>query len=155
MSPTKTTKKKTAGAARSKGSAGLSAEEKAALRETIRERKQLLNREEGEKALLAKIAEMPEHDRSLGKKIHSIVTANAPELAPRTWYGMPAYADKDGKIVCFFQAADKFKARYASFGFDQAAKLDDGHMWATSFALKEMTPAEEAKLAALVRKAVS
>ena len=154
MSPAKTKKKKAAGAASAKKSAGLSAEEKAALRETIRERKQSLNREEGEKALLAKIAEMPEHDRSIGKRIHAIVTENAPVLAPRTWYGMPAYADQDGKIVCFFQAADKFKARYATFGFDQAAKLDEGHMWPTSFALKELTAADEARIAALVKKAV-
>ena len=154
MSPAKTTKKKAASAASAKKSAGLSAEEKAALRETIRERKQSLNREEGEKALLAKIAEMPEHDRSIGKRIHAIVTENAPVLAPRTWYGMPAYADQDGKIVCFFQAADKFKARYATFGFDQAAKLDEGHMWPTSFALKELTAADEARIAALVKKAV-
>jgi len=150
VSPKKASKK----VSRSRSSKGLSAEEKAALKETIRERKLSLNREEGEKALLAKIAEMPEHDRSIGKKIHAIVTANAPGLAPRTWYGMPAYADKDGKIVCFFQAADKFKARYATFGFDQAAKLDEGHMWPTSFALKEMTPAEEARIAGLVKKAV-
>jgi uncharacterized protein YdhG (YjbR/CyaY superfamily) len=155
MSPAKTTKKKSASTASNKKSAGLSAEEKAALRETIRERKMSLNREEGEKALLAKIAEMPEHDRSMGKRIHAIVTQNAPALAPKTWYGMPAYADQDGKIVCFFQAADKFKARYATFGFDQAAKLDEGHMWPTSFALKELTAADEARIAALVKKAVS
>jgi hypothetical protein len=154
MSPAKNTKKKSASAASAKKSAGLSAEEKAALRETIRERKSSLNREEGEKALLAKIAEMPEPDRSMGKRIHAIVTENAPVLAPRTWYGMPAYADQDGKIVCFFQAADKFKARYATFGFDQAAKLDEGHMWPTSFALKELTAADEARIAALVKKAV-
>ena len=155
MSPAKNTKKKAVSAASAKKSAGLSAEEKAALRETLRERKASLNREEGEKALLAKIAEMPEPDRSIGKRIHTIVTKNAPELAPRTWYGMPAYADQDGKIVCFFQAADKFKARYATFGFDQAAKLDEGAMWPTSFALQELTAAEEARIAALVRKAVS
>jgi uncharacterized protein YdhG (YjbR/CyaY superfamily) len=155
MSPAKTTKKKSASTASNKKSAGLSAEEKAALRETIRERKMSLNREEGEKALLAKIAEMPEHDRSMGKRIHAIVTQNAPALAPKTWYGMPAYADQDGKIVCFFQAADKFKARYATFGFDQAAKLDEGHMWPTSFALKGLTAADEARIAALVKKAVS
>jgi hypothetical protein len=155
MSPAKTTKKKAASATSRKASAGLSAEEKAALRETIRERKASLSREEGEKALLAKIAEMPEPDRSMGKRIHAIVRQNAPELAPKTWYGMPAYADQDGKIVCFFQAADKFKARYATFGFDQAAKLDEGHMWPTAFALKGLTSAEEARIAALVKKAVS
>ena len=109
---------------------------------------------DGERDVLAKIAEMPEPDRVMAERIHAIVKANAPELSPRTWYGMPAYA-RDGKVVCFFQAADKFKARYATFGFNEDAHLDDGHMWPTSFALKELTAAEEAKIAALVKKAAS
>jgi len=136
----------------SRAAAGLTAEERAALKETVRERK---GGGEGEGAVLAKIAEMPEPDRVLAERIHAIVKANAPGLAPKTWYGMPAYADKDGKVVCFFQAADKFKARYATLGFDQAANLDEGSMWATAWALKELTPAEEARIAELVKKAVS
>lgn len=111
-------------------------------------------REDGERDLLEKIAEMPEADRVLAERIHEIVKANAPSLLPKTWYGMPAYANKDGKVVCFFQAAAKFNARYATFGFNDTANLDDGAMWPTAFALKELTPAEEATIAALVRKAV-
>lgn len=133
------------------------AEERAAMRERAKELKaeERANRDRaaGEKDLLAKIAEMPEPDRGLAKKIHAIVTANAPDLMPRTWYGMPAYA-RDGKIVCFFQAADKFKARYATLGFNDDAALDDGQMWATSFAVKKITAAEEKKITALVKKAV-
>jgi uncharacterized protein YdhG (YjbR/CyaY superfamily) len=128
---------------------GFSAEEKAAMRERAKE---LKSKVEGEAAILAKIAEMPEHDRFMATRIHEIVKAEAPHLVPKTWYGMPAYA-REGKVVCFFQAADKFKARYATFGFDEAARLDDGNMWATSFALTELTDAEAAMIAALVRRA--
>jgi len=112
------------------------------------------DRAAGEKDLLAKIAEMPEPDRSMAMKVHEIVSASAPELAPKTWYGMPAFA-RDGKVLCFFQAADKFQARYATFGFNDTANLDEGAMWPTAFALKEMTPAVEAKIRELVKKAVS
>ena len=104
--------------------------------------------------MLAKIAEMPGPDRAMAERLHAIIKASAPALSPKTWYGMPAYA-KDGKVVCFFQSADKFKSRYATFGFNDDANLDDGAMWPTSFALKELTAAEEAKIAALVKKAVS
>ena len=104
--------------------------------------------------MLAKIAEMPKPDRVMAERLHAIVKASAPDLSPRTWYGMPAYA-KDGKVVCFFQSAQKFKSRYATFGFSNEANLDEGAMWPTSFALKELTAAEEAKIGALVKKAVS
>ena len=135
-----------------RASAGLTAEERAALRETVQERK---GKGEGEAAVLAKIAEMPESDRVMAERIHAIVKASAPSLSPKTWYGMPAYANAAGKIVCFFQAADKFKARYATLGFDQAANLDDGDMWPTSWALAKLTAADEARIAALVKQAVS
>ncbi len=131
------------------------AEERAAMRERAKELKAAANREESEKALLEKIAEMPKADRVLAEKVHEIVTANAPQLTPKTWYGMPAYADENGKAVCFFQSADKFKARYATLGFNDQAKLDDGVMWPTSFALTKITAAEEKKIAALVKQAVS
>jgi uncharacterized protein YdhG (YjbR/CyaY superfamily) len=131
--------------------------EKAALRETIRERKaqakQAGDRDAGLKDLLAKIAEMPASDRVIAERVHAIVTENAPDLFPSTWYGMPAYK-RNGKVVCFFQAADKFKARYATFGFDQEARLDEGSMWPTSYALTKLTAADEKKIAALVKKAV-
>ena len=130
---------------------GLSEEEKAAARETVKERK--LGKANDEGALLAKIAAMPPSDRVMAERIHAIIKATAPTLEPRTWYGMPAYY-KDGKVMCFFQAADKFKARYATFGFDQAAKVDEGSMWPTAYALTKLTPADEKKLAALVKKAV-
>ena len=123
------------------------------MRERARELKAEANREDGEKAVLAKIAEMPKRDRAMAKRLHAIVKASAPALSPRTWYGMPAYA-KDGNVVCFFQSASKFKTRYATFGFSDKANLDKGAMWPTSFALKELTAAEEKKIAALVRKAV-
>jgi uncharacterized protein YdhG (YjbR/CyaY superfamily) len=113
------------------------------------------NRAEGEKAILAAIAQMKEPDRSMAKRIHEIVTATAPDLMPKTWYGMPAYADADGKVICFFQAAGKFKVRYATFGFQPDAKLDEGNMWAASFALIKLTATEETKIASLVKKAVS
>ena len=135
-------------------SSGFTAEEKAAMRERAKELKAASDKEAALKDLLAKIAEMPAPDRAMAKRFHAIVLATAPDLAPRTWYGMPAYY-KDGKVLCFFQAADKFKARYATFGFDESAKLDEGSMWPTSWALKKLTAADEAKIAALVKKAVS
>ena len=146
---------KSAGAA-DKPSDGLTPEELAALKETVRERKASARRgnADGEADLLAKIAEMPESDRVMAERIHAVVKANAPSLSSRTWYGMPAYA-KDGKVVCFFQSADKFKARYATFGFNDTANLDEGTMWPTSWALTELTPADEARIGALVKKAVS
>jgi uncharacterized protein YdhG (YjbR/CyaY superfamily) len=131
---------------------GLTDFEKAAARETVKERK--LGQANDESALLAKIDEMPPSDRVMAERIHAIVKATAPTLEPRTWYGMPAYY-KDGKVMCFFQPADKFKARYATFGFDQAASLDDGEMWPTSWALTRLTPAGEARITELVRKAAS
>jgi uncharacterized protein YdhG (YjbR/CyaY superfamily) len=124
------------------------------MKELVQERKAQARGEDGESAVLAKIAEMPEPDRVMAERLHAIVKANAPSLTPRTFYGMPAYA-KDGKVVCFFQSAAKFKARYASFGFSDKAKLDDGNMWPTYFALRELTSAEEKKIASLVKKAVS
>ena len=131
---------------------GLSAEEKAALKETIADQKAAARGLEGEKALLAKIAAMKEPDRGMAKRIHAIVQANAPTLSPTTWYGMPAYS-KNGKAILFFQDAAKFKARYATFGFNDNASLDDGNMWPTSYALTKLTAADEAKIAALVKKA--
>lgn len=133
---------------------GFSAEERAAMKERAKELKAEAARADGESALLAKIAEMSEPDHSMAERIHAIVKAAAPGLLPKTWYGMPAYADKDGKIVCFFQAAEKFGARYATFGFNDSARLDEGAMWPTSFAVKELTPADEARLSDLVKKAV-
>ena len=112
------------------------------------------NKADGESAVLAKIAEMPEPDRAMAKRLHAIIKASAPALSPKTWYGMPAYA-KDGKVVCFFQSAQKFKSRYATLGFNDEAKLDEGAMWPTAFALKELTAAEEVRISALVKKAVS
>jgi uncharacterized protein YdhG (YjbR/CyaY superfamily) len=133
---------------------GLTAEERAALKETIQERKAAARGANDEKAVLAKIAEMPGPDRAIAKRLHALIKASAPALSPRTWYGMPAYA-KDGKVVCYFTSADKFKSRYATFGFNDDANLDEGAMWPTSFALKKLTAAEEARIAALVKKAVS
>ncbi|HLN99047.1 MAG TPA: hypothetical protein VK208_11350 [Pyrinomonadaceae bacterium] len=161
MNPVKsTTKKDTQKSAKStaaKGKAykGLSSEEIAAMKETLKERKAAASKEESEKAVLEKIAEMKGLDHALAKRIHEIVKANAPGLSPKTWYGMPAYANEDGKIVCFFQAAQKFNARYATFGFNDSANLDEGALWPTSFALRELTPTDEAKIAALVKKATS
>lgn len=138
---------------------GFSAEERAAMRERAQELKAAsrrsghAKREEETNAVLAKIAELPEPDRAMASRLHSIITANAPTLAPRLWYGMPAYA-KDGKVICFFQSAQKFNTRYATLGFSDAAQLDDGAMWSTAFALAELTPAVEAQIAALVRRAV-
>jgi uncharacterized protein YdhG (YjbR/CyaY superfamily) len=133
-----------------KASKEFTVEERAAMRERAEE----LKSAGGESDVLAKIAEMPKADRDLAKRIHAIVKAKAPELSPRTWYGMPAYA-KDDKVVCFFQSAAKFKSRYATLGFSDRANLDDGSMWPTSFALKKLTAAEEKKISALVKKAVS
>jgi uncharacterized protein YdhG (YjbR/CyaY superfamily) len=148
-----TTAKKSTGKAK-----GFSDEERAAMKERAQELKAEARRGKsravGESDVLAKIAEMPEPDRVMAERIHAIVKASAPDLFPKTWYGMPAYA-KDGKVVCFFQSADKFKARYATFGFSDEANLDAGAMWPTSFALKELTAKDEAKIRALVKKAVS
>jgi uncharacterized protein YdhG (YjbR/CyaY superfamily) len=135
-----------------KASKGFTAEERAAMRERAKELK--AGKADGESDVLAKIAEMPKSDRVMAERLHAIVKASAPALSPRTWYGMPAYA-KDGKVVCFFQSAEKFKSRYATFGFSDKANLDKGAMWPTSFALKELTAAEEKKISALVKKAVS
>lgn len=149
MSPKKDTQK----------SKGWTDEEKAAMKERAKELKAEAraskNRDEGEKAVFAAIAQMKEHDRSMAKRLHEIITASAPDLMPKTWYGMPAYADADGKVICFFQAASKFGVRYATFGFQPDAKLDEGNMWAASFALIKLTATEEAKIIALVKKAVS
>ena len=139
-------------ARKSAESEGFTAEERAAMKERARELRG--GKTDGEGDVLAKIAEMPEADRVLAERIHALVKASAPALSPRTWYGMPAYA-KDGKVVCFFQSADKFKSRYATFGFSDKANLDDGAMWPTSFALKELTTAAEAKIGELVQRAVS
>jgi uncharacterized protein YdhG (YjbR/CyaY superfamily) len=128
------------------------AEEKAAMKERAQEQKAAAGKADGERDVLAKIAEMPEPDRAMAERIHAIVTASAPTLSPRTWYGMPAYA-RDGKVVCFFQSAQKFNTRYATLGFSADANLDDGAMWPTAFALTELTAAEEARIGALVRKA--
>jgi len=142
-----------------RSSGGFSAEERAAMKERARELKAESRRgtrpgKDGEGDVLAEIAEMPEPDRQVALRLHETVKASAPALSPRTWYGMPAYA-LDGKVVCFFQGAAKFETRYATFGFNEAANLDEGDMWATSFALRELTPAVEKKIASLVRKAVS
>ena len=145
--------KKTAKSSSTKGT-GLTAEERAAMRETVKERKAAALGANNEKAVLEKIAEMPARDRAIAKRIHEIVKASAPSLSPKTWYGMPAYA-KDDKVVCYFTAADKFKSRYATFGFNDTANLDEGAMWPTSFAIKELTAPIETKIGALVKKAVS
>jgi uncharacterized protein YdhG (YjbR/CyaY superfamily) len=137
-----------------KTSKGFTAEERAAMKERARELKAAANEADAERAVLAKIAEMPKPDRVMGERLHAIIKASAPDLSPKTWYGMPAYA-KDGKIVCFFTPASKFNSRYATFGFNDDANLDEGAMWPTSFALKKLTPAEEKKIGALVKKAVS
>jgi uncharacterized protein YdhG (YjbR/CyaY superfamily) len=139
---------------------GFSAEERAAMKERLREQRAASRRtkpqspEAGEQEVLAKIAEMPEPDRALAERVHTIVRAAAPQLVPRTWYGMPAYS-KDGDVVCFFQPASKFKARYATLGFSDKANLDDGEMWPTSFAIARLTAADEARMVALVTQAVT
>jgi uncharacterized protein YdhG (YjbR/CyaY superfamily) len=156
MTDTKKAAKRTAG--RETPAEGWTDEEKAAMKEHAKELKAAAKRgadkEAGEADVLAKIADMPKSDRQMAERIHEVVKANAPDLTPRTWYGMPAYA-RDGKIVCFFQAADKFKARYATFGFNDDANLDEGNMWPTSWALTKLTAADEATIGALVKKAVS
>ena len=153
MSPKKGTQKSAKSTTASgRKSKGFTDEERAAMKERIQELK--ADKADGESAVLAKIAEMPEPDRAMAKRLHAIIKASAPALSPKTWYGMPAYA-KDGKVVCFFQSAQKFKSRYATFGFSDEANLDEGAMWPTAFALKELTAAEEARIGALVKKAVS
>jgi len=153
MSPKKETKKTT------EKSTGFTAEEKAAMKERAKELKAeeraKKDRAAGEKDLLAKIAGMPKPESAMAKRLHEIITDSAPDLMPKTWYGMPAYANKDGKVICFFQAASKFNTRYATFGFQHDANLDDGNMWPTSFALIKLTASEEKKISALVKKAVS
>jgi uncharacterized protein YdhG (YjbR/CyaY superfamily) len=142
----------------SKTADSFTAEERAAMKERAQELKAEARtkkgKADGESDVLAKIAEMPEPDRAMAERLHAIIKASAPVLSPKTWYGMPAYA-RDGKVVCFFQSAAKFKSRYATFGFNDEANLDEGHMWPTSFALKELTATEEARIGALVKKAVS
>ncbi|MBE2282795.1 MAG: hypothetical protein IAE77_04975 [Prosthecobacter sp.] len=156
MSTKKETAKSTATRQKSEG---FTAEEKAAMKARAQELKAEAraskNRAEGERVALAAINALPEPDRTMGRQIHEIVKAAAPALAPKTWYGMPAYANAEGKVVCFFTPASKFKSRYATFGFNEDAHLDDGAMWPTSFALKELTAAEEKRISALVKKAVS
>jgi len=156
MKDTQTSAKSTT--AISKKSKGFTDEEKAAMRNRAQELKAEArtdkSKADGESAVLGAIAAMPEPERTMAKRLHAIIKASAPALSPKTWYGMPAYA-KDGKVVCFFQSAQKFKSRYATFGFSDEANLDEGAMWPTSFALKELTAAEEARIGALVKKAVS
>jgi uncharacterized protein YdhG (YjbR/CyaY superfamily) len=135
-------------------SGGFTDEERGAMKERVKELKAAADKADGESDLLAKIAEMPERDRAMGKRLHAVIKASAPALSPRTWYGMPAYA-KDGKVVCFFQSAQKFKTRYATLGFSDAANLDQGAMWPTAFALTKLTVGDEARISALVKKAVS
>jgi uncharacterized protein YdhG (YjbR/CyaY superfamily) len=161
MSPKRDTQKSAKSlTAIDKKSKGFTDEERAAMKERAQELKaearrgQGAGKADGESDLLAKIAEMPEPDRAMAKRLHALIKASAPALSPKTWYGMPAYA-KDGKVVCFFQSAQKFNARYATFGFSDTANLDDGAMWPTSFALKELTATEEARIGALVKRAVS
>src|SRR5438552_15567301 len=152
MSPVKATQKR-AKTTTGKTSKGLTDEEKAAMKESIKERKAVASKEEEASAVLAKIAEMPDADRAMAKRVHAIGKASAPALSPKLWYGMPAYY-KDGKVVCFFQDALKFKSRYATFGFSDAAMLDDGGVWPIAFALDELTSAAEAKISALAKKAL-
>ena len=154
MSPKDETQKSARSAAAGKQSQGFTPEERAAMRERARELKAEANKAAGEADLLAKIAEMPEPERAMATRLHEIIKANAPALAPKTWYGMPAYA-RDDKVVCFFQSAQKFNARYATFGFNDTANLDEGVLWPVAFALKALTPEVEARIAALVKKAVS
>jgi uncharacterized protein YdhG (YjbR/CyaY superfamily) len=154
-----TAKKGTRGSAKrttetSKPSRGFTAEERAAMKERAKELKAAADKADGEREVLAKIADMQGSDRSIASRIHAIIKASAPDLSPKTWYGMPAYA-KDDKIVCFFTSAEKFKTRHATFGFNDTANLDEGAMWPTSFALKELTAVDEARIGALVKKAVS
>jgi uncharacterized protein YdhG (YjbR/CyaY superfamily) len=156
MAERKPAKKSTRNSATSttgKASKGFTDEERAAMRERAQELKARAGKADEESAVLAKIAALPAPDRAMAKRLHAVVKANAPVLSPKLWYGMPAYA-KDGKIVCFFQSAEKFKTRYATLGFSDEANLDEGSMWPSAFALKELTAAEEARIGALVKKAV-
>ena len=153
MSPKQDTPKSAKSTATDKHT-GFTAEERSAMKERAKELKAEAEKADGESALLAKIAEMPEPDRTMAKRLHAIIKASAPTLSPKTWYGQPAYA-KDGKVVCFFQSAQKFNTRYATLGFSDEANLDEGAMWPTSFALKELTAHEEAQISALVKKAVA
>ena len=158
MAEKNVTRKGTQNAAKSPkatASKGFTAQERAAMKERAKELKAEANKADWERALLEKIAEMPKADRDIAKRLHAIVKDSAPGLSPKTWYGMPAYANEDGKVVCFFQSGAKFDSRYATFGFNDAAKLDAGAMWPTSFALTKLTAADEKKIAALVKKAVS
>lgn len=148
MSQKKPAKKKPA-----RNMQGFTEEERSAARERIQELR--ADKADGESAVLEKLAAMSAPDRTLGERLHAIVKASAPVLSPKTWYGMPAYANKDGQVVCFFQDSRKFKTRYATFGFSDKANLDEGHIWPTAFALTELTPADEAKIAGLLKKAVS
>jgi hypothetical protein len=150
--PEKTSAKKSTSAKSAGSSKGFTAEEKAAMRERVKELKASASKADEERAVVEKINSMSGSDRTMGKRLHALMKATAPDLAPKLWYGMPAYA-KDGKIVCFFQDAQKFKARYATLGFSDEAQLDEGGVWPTSYALKELTAADEAKIAALVKKA--
>ena len=156
MKPTKNgTESPEVTTANDKKSKGFTDEERAAMRERIQEEKAAAKKGDGESLVLAAIAKMPEPDRAMGKRLHAIIKASVPELLPKTWYGMPAYAKKDGQVVCFFQPASKFKTRYATLGFSDEANLDEGAMWPTAFALKQLTAVEEARIAMLVKKAVS
>jgi uncharacterized protein YdhG (YjbR/CyaY superfamily) len=156
----KTDTRQSAKGTRAERSSGFTDEERAAMRDRVQELKTAARRgsragkADGESDVLAKIAEMPEADRKMAERLHGVVKASAPELAPRTWYGMPAYT-KDGKVLCFFRGAHKFKTRYATFGFSDAANLDEGNMWPTDFALKKLTANVEARISALVKQAVS
>src|SRR5947208_3439075 len=162
MADRKSAKKATQGSAKSTGakgktSKGFTQEERAAMKDRVRELKAAADKADGESAVLAKIAEMAGPDRAMSKRLHAIIKASAPALSPRLWYGMPAYAKagKDGKVVCFFQSAQKFNTRYATFGFSDEANLDEGGVWPVAFAVKELTAADEARIGALVKKAVS
>ena len=160
MAERKPTKKQSAKSTAGKAAKGFTDEERAAMRERAQELKAArgaagASKADGESDVLAKIAEMPEADRAIAERIHAIVKTSAPDLSPRTWYGMPAYANKDGKVVCYFTPASKFNSRYATFGFNDDANLDEGAMWPTSFALTELTAVEEERIGALVKKAVS
>lgn len=159
MSTTNDTPKSTKTAAADKKSDGFTAEERAAMKERAKELKAEArankNRADGESDLLSKIAELPEPERDLATRFHAIIKDNAPDLFPKTWYGMPAYANKDGKIVCFYQSAQKFDTRYGTLGFNDSANLDDGVLWPVAYAVKEMTATEETRIAELIKKAVS
>jgi uncharacterized protein YdhG (YjbR/CyaY superfamily) len=154
MSPKTATDKAAKTATASTKKKGFTAEERAAMKERAQELKAESEKAEGESAVVAKLAEMTDSDRALGEKLHAIIKASAPTLSPKLWYGMPAYA-RDGKVVCFFQCAEKFNTRYATLGFNDTASIDDGNMWPVAFALMELTPADEEKISNLVKKAVS